>query len=954
MHVLAANAQGRGGSSEGIQSIVDIVGAIDSQWDVLFISECDFYSTEVLDNEHEIAEVLAPHRTWRHWPGSGSRSLRFILHSKMVSHLNDMTWCGRVGLLSLYPHDSLQTSCGAAIMGVHGAHGDAILDTFNDASTLRQLVPAASKVICLGDMNVDMLPSFEQDPWADKPNRALHHCERRALLYSWADSQNILPIMPLPSESIAHGRFELDCLLAPISRLPPDSSEDTPSLLDYCVASANFVKTSQLSWHSKFSDHAVLCTVVNYASSRPRFAKTHWLCTSPDSCLDFLRSRFPFVPSEKECENMRSMLCDARDRFQNRASAAMRRQLRMPFRLRCLYSELRRCLPDVRSTLQKQIWTLRKSWVHARRSADARRQTAAGKTLRKSKKLARLTSIVCADGSRVIAPATMVETAADRFTSAWGGGDFHRREVLADWLIARNGQLPDIPIDIFEAAFARMRRWTRLDPDGLCPHLLYLAFIAHPDRFALWIRRCLADHETMKGLTAHAHVYGKKCADSACKDLRAIVPMSSLLVLMDRVLTLCLQPAISALLPPQPGVFIGGQPHTQIQDIGSACWLMMEKGLDLHSAGAVAQLDIQTYFDALPIHLILRWLEVRGVPTALVAAAGRHQMLVKVLFHVSGCTAQAGQRALGGLTGSNVALNLARIPIESVIAESLPQIMPLGFHAHPQLCITVSTWIDNMFCFSGSATGAIAMATFISNALKTDWALNIKPGSQQILVPRDAEVEDDMIPAGWERLSTMTVLGWPISHDCGVRPLWNRLKLKLLGSFWLNARAPGWKELPLQIKVRIFAQTTGMVFRHGCALWPFTQSLAMEVSRFQRRLFAMMTKPARLDDEDGVSYQRRCLRCAGQTIRANGSDWAIVWAKRTAEWHDHILRDYHIQEQVVSGAWNADGRPPTQFSFASVLYSFQPSAWLHLGGSFSCVICSLTLFLHAQIPGDAE
>ena len=85
-----------------------------------------------------------------------------------------------------------------------------------------------------------------------------------------------------------------------------------------------------------------------------------------------------------------------------------------------------------------------------------------------------------------------------------------------------------------------------------------------------------------------------------------IIPQSATLILLDRVLTELLKPIVASTFPCIPGIFSGGQPHTQVKDIGSAVWLTIEKGLDMRSSAAVAQMDIQTDFDHLPLLLICR------------------------------------------------------------------------------------------------------------------------------------------------------------------------------------------------------------------------------------------------------------------------------------------------------------------------------------------------------------
>ncbi len=50
--------------------------------------------------------------------------------------------------------------------------------------------------------------------------------------------------------------------------------------------------------------------------------------------------------------------------------------------------------------------------------------------------------------------------------------DFHKRELLVDWIKARDGREPRLTVDIIDIAFSKLRKWSRFDYDGICPHLL--------------------------------------------------------------------------------------------------------------------------------------------------------------------------------------------------------------------------------------------------------------------------------------------------------------------------------------------------------------------------------------------------------------------------------------------------------------------------------------------------
>ena len=134
---------------------------------------------------------------------------------------------------------------------------------------------------------------------------------------------------------------------------------------------------------------------------------------------------------------------------------------------------------------------------------------------------------------------------------------------------------------------------------------------------------------------------------------------------LDRLLERLLSCKLAVLLPKVPGVFIGARRGTQTCDIGHGINLLMEKGLDCQSKSAVCQADIKRYYDSLPLLKIARWLLSKGVDRSLLAAALRHQFLSKLVVQRGQCVEAVVNRCMGGLTGSNVALAMARIPVEA-------------------------------------------------------------------------------------------------------------------------------------------------------------------------------------------------------------------------------------------------------------------------------------------------
>ena len=128
--------------------------------------------------------------------------------------------------------------------------------------------------------------------------------------------------------------------------------------------------------------------------------------------------------------------------------------------------------------------------------------------------------------------------------------------------------------------------------------------------------------------------------------------------------------------------------------------MLIEKGLDNFGKAAVAQGDIDRYFDSLAILRVLIWLRDRGVGMALLAAIARHQLLTIIFVSRRGLEVTLSPRAKGGLTGSTLAMMLARIPVEASCVNLYPSCALRGFPV-VKCRLVFGAWVDNIYCVRG-------------------------------------------------------------------------------------------------------------------------------------------------------------------------------------------------------------------------------------------------------------
>ena len=138
---------------------------------------------------------------------------------------------------------------------------------------------------------------------------------------------------------------------------------------------------------------------------------------------------------------------------------------------------------------------------------------------------------------------------AKRTSSAkWKARDLQLQELLREFVCQTEGQgISIITEELINGVFQRLRRFFQMDKQGVSLSMLYMIYNTDASAFTLWVNRCLASTKSMEDLCAFGTVFGKRSAKSTSNELRAIVPMSSILRLLDRILFACAEPSISLL-----------------------------------------------------------------------------------------------------------------------------------------------------------------------------------------------------------------------------------------------------------------------------------------------------------------------------------------------------------------------------------------------------------------------
>jgi len=279
---------------------------------------------------------------------------------------------------------------------------------------------------------------------------------------------------------------------------------------------------------------------------------------------------------------------------------------------------------------------------------------------------------------------------------------------------------------------------------------------------------------------------------------------------------------------------------------------------------------------------IAQWLLARGVPSPLVGAMLRHQMLPHIVVHASSVCAPIKGRSRGGLTGSRTAGALGRIPVEDVIQFRAAQWSSWGFQAGPNT-LTVASFVDNIYAVGSTLMGATRILDDFERHLWERWACKIKPSSRSCMVAYGGGLA--VSRHVWLPSRSMQVLGHTISDDGSTSACVEQTFVLMWRAFFANCSCRDAKLLDFDRKMAILKRTTVPILMYRLTRWPCKNSLENLLEQHQRRMVSLLLRVPRLPNE-AIDCRRRG-RVSAQKARSMGL-WSKLHVDRVLAWAARI------------------------------------------------------------------
>ena len=235
---------------------------------------------------------------------------------------------------------------------------------------------------------------------------------------------------------------------------------------------------------------------------------------------------------------------------------------------------------------------------------------------------------------------------------------------------------------------------------GVTPKLLLLAVRSSSSLVGIF-HDCLRSSVVLQRFPVRGRLLGKTAAKALPIDTRAILPLCSVLTVVDALLAVYLKEFLQTVLPESYEYFEGAMPKKQVLDVAFSCFLVVEKALDMWSRGAICAGDVHKFYDKVSLVIICQWLEGAGADPGWCAALARFHATTPVELEFCNTRVCFADRVKGALTGTRSANILARIPVCVAIAKVRRDNAFTGFPL-PGYSLKFSSWVDNIFTFSSS------------------------------------------------------------------------------------------------------------------------------------------------------------------------------------------------------------------------------------------------------------
>ena len=425
------------------------------------------------------------------------------------------------------------------------------------------------------------------------------------------------------------------------------------------------------------------------------------------------------------------------------------------------------------------------------------------------------------------------------------------------------------------------------DATGCCPMAWRVAAQCNPGFIAELLNRELCNPSFYEQFLVRARPLGKESSKPKVSGVRCILPLPSMLQIVDALLAGIIHDACAAWWPQRDEIFHGGGRGTQVLDVSASCALVLEKGMDMRSCAALGQADIENFYDRINPILVARECMSLGIAPWVAVASTFLMLCTPIALMHRGSAWRLRPRASGALTGSRVAGAMGRVIVSDVSARAIQSPLVSGFDADGRKLI-FCTWIDNIYSAGVSLHQAVQNLEVWESLLVRRWQLKFK-ASSRMCISNSKPAEKVIRAHKW--VEPFIVLGIRMSR-CG--GCWSDL---------YEAEHAAWRRwfitqsnrlssrLPFHVRMRDIERCVAPAFLWRCSWWQYNQGVLSQIKSTHLKFVSCILRLAPRAGEPVADYSRR-RALEAQRQAAKFGCWSRQCAERALKWNDHALRNH--------------------------------------------------------------
>ena len=478
------------------------------------------------------------------------------------------------------------------------------------------------------------------------------------------------------------------------------------------------------------------------------------------------------------------------------------------------------------------------------------------------------------------------------FEGKWKCKDISTHAVINDALARVEGIGLDVSQqELIEAAEA-IKKDTRLDGDWLCVKSIRMVVHSCGPAVTQLVNRLSQSRRFFSENVIKGWCKAKKRGAIRASQVRALLPLPSLLSLIDVVVARRLLPVVDAFAAGVDASYLEcAKKSRQPLDIVFPLALHIEKSLDQHSQGCVAQADIRAFYDNVQPLLVFEWLNRHGADGGTAACFLRLHCLPPIEMSVRETVVVIGRRSRGVLTGTRSAGIAGRIPLLDVSSQR-SHVWSQWAAKYGSSTLACGSFVDNLFTAAHSVSEAVAILSDAELHLNSRWRLDFKEDSKQVL-PAHGYDDDDLFHTdlvGWELVSQMPCLGHSLSSDAGIGTEFDNITGKMWAAFFANCK-PSIGAVTLRKRLQLLNSFVVPIASFRWSRWPFSVGYAKQIDQTQVHMVSILMDLPPVEGEGAEDFFRRRNLQAGRLAAQTGR-WSELWAMSVRNWANHVDRGH--------------------------------------------------------------